>query len=92
MPDEMAAQFYPKTGARLPFPWMEKQSRSTTGMKHMGSPLHIIERSDCDLALPWRRNGFQQKTTNSAEEAAGKNDIEGADCCGCTKLPEKLRR
>lgn len=57
-----AAQFLPQDRSQTTISLDRKTIRSTTGMKHMGSPLHIISAQICELGIvSGVRNAFSQK-------------------------------
>lgn len=84
-----AAQFLPKDRSQTTISLDGKTIRSTTGMKHMDSPLHIISAQVCELGITLASETVSTKSNEipAVQELLKKMDIEGclivADALNC---------
>lgn len=84
-----AAQFLPKERSGTTISLDGKTIRSTTGMKNMGSPLHIISAQICELGITPASETVEARSNEipAVQELLKKMDIEGclivADALNC---------
>lgn len=84
-----AAQFLPEDRKKTTISLDGKTIRSTTGMKNMGSPLHIISAQICELGITLASETVESKSNEipAVQELVKKMDIEGclivADALNC---------
>ena len=84
-----AAQFLPKDRSKTTIAMDGKTIRSTTGMKNMSSPLHIISAQICELGITLASETVAEKRNEipAVQELLAKIDIEGcivvADALNC---------
>ena len=84
-----AAQFLSKDRSQTTISLDGKTIRSTTGMKHMDSPLHIISAQVCELGITLASETVSTKSNEipAVQELLKKMDIEGclivADALNC---------
>lgn len=84
-----AAQFLPEDQSQTTISLDGKIIRSTTGMRHMGSPLHIISAQICELGITLALETVSTKSNEipAVQELLKKMDIEGclivADALNC---------
>lgn len=84
-----AAQFLPEDRSQTTISLDGKTIRSTTGMKHIGSPLHIISAQICELGITLASETVSTKSNEipAVQELLKKMDVEGclvvADALNC---------
>lgn len=84
-----AAQFLPEDRSKTTISMDGKTIRSTTGMKNMSSPLHIISAQICELGITLASEAVEEKRNEipAVQELLTKMDIEGcivvADALNC---------
>lgn len=84
-----AAQFLPKDRSQTTISIDGKTIRSTTGMKNMDSPLHIISAQICEMGITLASETVEAKSNEipAVQELLKKMDIEGclivADALNC---------
>lgn len=84
-----AAQFLPEDRNKTTISMDGKTIRSTTGMKNMSSPLHIISAQICELGITLASEAVEEKRNEipAVQELLSKMDIEGcivvADALNC---------
>ncbi len=91
-----AAQFLPENRSQTTISLDGKTIRSTTGMKHMGSPLHIISAQICELGITLASETVPTKSNEipAVQKLLEKMDIEGclivADALNCQQKTAEI--